>query len=196
MAGVLLGRRELLEHEHEGVVADDGVLVLQVVEQAQPLGRQVLADHGHVELRAALAAHGDRPRIAIVAGGIRPAAGLGQQGLPLVPGQAAIVPVGASMLTPVVEEPVVVVLVLKRHDLRLDEPVELGEIVDEMLGQIEIHVRFLAGDVMFPGRIGLWSREAMVTLGQGRRPPPVRPPPAPRWRRSTRCWTGLRRGCG
>ena len=64
VAGILLRRRELLEHQHEGIVADDGMLVLQVVEQAEPLGSQMLADYRHVQVGPALAAHGFRPGVA------------------------------------------------------------------------------------------------------------------------------------
>jgi hypothetical protein len=39
----------------------------------------------------------------------------------------------------VVEEPLVVVRGLERLDLPLDEVVELGEVVDEVLGQVEVH---------------------------------------------------------
>jgi hypothetical protein len=60
----------------------------------------------------------------------------------------------------VIEEPVVIVLMLKRHDVRLDEPVELGKIIDEMLGQIEIHSRFLAGCC------SVWSEDRPLT-GRG-----------------------------
>jgi len=58
-----------------------------------------------------------------VPGGVRPPARLGQQFLPLPVRQAAPVPVGAGVLAPVVEEPDVVVLLLQRADLLLDEVV-------------------------------------------------------------------------
>jgi hypothetical protein len=53
---LLVGPAEVADHQHERIVADDRVLVLQVVEQAQALGRQVLADHRHPEVGAVLAA--------------------------------------------------------------------------------------------------------------------------------------------
>ncbi len=107
--------------------------------QAEPLAGQVLANDCHAEVRAVLAAILPRERIAVVAGGVRPAAHLGEQGLPLLARQAAPVPVRASVLPPVVEEPLVVVLGLKRLDLPLDEVVEVGEVVDEVLRQVEVH---------------------------------------------------------
>ena len=130
---------ELLEHQDEGVVADDGVLVLQVVVQAQPLGGQVLADHRQFQLRPALAAKFFGPAEAQMAGGVGAFAGLAQQGLPFLLRQAAGLPVGAFVLAPMVEVFDVVVLLLQRLDLRLDEGVEFGQIGDEVGGQIEVH---------------------------------------------------------
>ena len=95
------------------VVADDGVLVLQIVVQAEALGRQVLADHRHAEVRAVPAAALHREGVAVVAGGVGPAARLGEQRLPLAAGQAAAVPVGAGVLAAVVEEADVVVLLAR-----------------------------------------------------------------------------------
>jgi len=40
-----------------------------------------------------------------------------------------------------VEEALVVVLRLQRLDLGLDEGVQLGQIIDEVLGKIEVHGR-------------------------------------------------------
>jgi hypothetical protein len=67
---------EGLEHQDERVVADDRMLVLQVVVQAEPLGRQMLPDHRHGEVRAALAAHLRGPGVAIVAGLVRQGLGI------------------------------------------------------------------------------------------------------------------------
>jgi hypothetical protein len=66
-------------------------------------------------------------------------AGLGQQLLPLLAGQALVVPVGAGVLAAVVEEPLVVVLRLQRLDLVIDEAVELVQIVLDVLGNVEVH---------------------------------------------------------
>src|SRR5207248_7884683 len=41
--------------------------------------------------------------------------------------------------TPMVEEPLVVVLGLERLDLPLDEVVQLGEVIDEVLREVEVH---------------------------------------------------------
>ncbi len=106
----LLGRRAVVQHQQQAdVVADDRVLVLQIVVQPEPLGGQVLADDGHVEVRAVPPAVLLRVGVAIVARGIGTAPGLGEQRLPLLPGQAAPLPVGARVLAAVIEEADVVV---------------------------------------------------------------------------------------
>ena len=66
-------------------------------------------------------------------------AGLAEQLLPLLLGQAAGVPVGALVFAAVVEVADVVVRLLQRLDLGLDEGVELGQVVDEVLRQGEVH---------------------------------------------------------
>ena len=96
IAGVLGVGGELLEHQDEGVVADDRVFVLQVVVQAQALGGQVLADHRHGQVGAVLAAHLLGPGEAQVTGLVGQLAGLGQQLFPFLLGQAAGVPVGKN----------------------------------------------------------------------------------------------------
>ena len=126
IALLLFRRREFAEHEHEGAVADDGVLVLQVVVQAETLGRQMLADHRHPQVGAALAAERPWPGELEVAGLVGAPLRLGQQLLPVVTRQAALVPIGSGIFAPVIEEADVVVLLLKRLDLRFDEAIELG----------------------------------------------------------------------
>ena len=64
---------------------------------------------------------------------------LGEQLLPLVVRQAATIPIGASVLPAVVEEPDVVVLLLDRLDDRLDEVIELHEVGGELGRQVEVH---------------------------------------------------------
>ena len=136
---LLSARAELGEHPHEREIADDGVLVLQVVVQAELLLRQVLADHRQPQLRPVLAAELRRGAKAPMARRIGRAGGLAQQGFPLVARQAARVPIGAGVFAAVVEEADVVVLGLQRLDLSLDEGVELAEVGDEVVRQVEIH---------------------------------------------------------
>ena len=129
------------DHQQQAdVVADDRVLVLQVVVQAEALAGEVLADDGHAEVRAVLAAVLLRERVAVVAGGVGAAPRLARAAAPTRAfGQAAAVPVGARVLAPVVEEADVVVLLLERLDLALDELVELVEVVGQVLGDVEVH---------------------------------------------------------
>ena len=71
---------------------------------------EVLADDRHPEVGALLPAVLLRERVAVVTGGVGAAAGLAEQGLPLLVRQAAAVPVGTGVLAAMVEEPDVVVL--------------------------------------------------------------------------------------
>ncbi len=81
---LLLAGGELLEHLDEREVADDAVLVLEVVVEAQPLRREMLADHRHPEVRAVLAAVLLRRREAPVPRRIGLARRLLQELLPLL----------------------------------------------------------------------------------------------------------------
>ena len=149
-------------HDHEqqaDVVADDRVLVLQVAVQAEALAGEVLADHGHAEVRAVLAAVLLRERVAVVAGGVGAAPRLAQQRLPLVVRQAAALPVGARVLAAMVEEADVVVLLLERLDLALDELVELVEVVGQILRDVEVHgVPFQSDGACTAGSVSRSSR--------------------------------------
>ena len=121
---LLLGA--VLDHQQKAhVVADDGVLGLQVVVQAEALDRQMLADDGHAQIGAVPPAVGLGGGVAVVAGGVRAMAGLHHQPLPTLVGQAAALPVGAGVLAPMVEEADVVVLPFQGLDLPFDEVVKL-----------------------------------------------------------------------
>ena len=63
---------------------------------------------------------------------------LAQQRLPLLARQAVAVPVGARVFAAVVEEADVVVLLLERLDLRLDEAVEFVQVGGESWRKVEI----------------------------------------------------------
>src|SRR5215472_4930871 len=137
--GFLL-RAAVVQHQQQpDVVAHDRVLVLQVAVQAEALAGQVLADHRHAQVGAVPAAAGLGERVPEVPGRVGPAPGLGEQRLPLAGGQAAAVPVGPGVFPAVVEEPDVVVLELERPDLALDELVEFGQVVLQVLGEGEVH---------------------------------------------------------
>ena len=108
---LLLGA--VVDHQqHAHGVADDRVLVLQIVVQPQPLGRQVLANDRHPQVGAVLAPVLFRQRVAVVPGLVGQGLGVGQQCLPLFVGLAAALPVGPRIFAPVVEEADVVVRVL------------------------------------------------------------------------------------
>src|SRR5439155_8526500 len=119
-------------------VADDGMLVLQIVVKAKSLGGKMLADHGHPEIGAVLAAVTFRDREAQMTGGIGKVFHLAQQRFPFMPRQPAIVEIGARPFATVVEEANIVVGLFQRLDLARDETVEFSEIGDEVGGQVEI----------------------------------------------------------
>ena len=107
--------------------------------KAQSLRREMIADHGHGEVGAVLAAiflrqgKTQMPRL------VGTLAHLAKQFLPVMARQALIIPVGAGMFAAMIEETLIVVLRLKRLDFLLDEIVQNGEIVGDLLGNPEIH---------------------------------------------------------
>ncbi len=98
----------------------------------------MLADHGHPEIGAVLAAVALRDREAQMAGGVGEILGLAQQRFPFMPRQAAIVEIGARPFAAMIEEADVVVGLFQRLDLARDEAVEFVEIGDEVGRQGEI----------------------------------------------------------
>ena len=143
IAVLLLLGAEAVQQQRHREVADDRALVLQVVVQAEPLVREMLADDRHGEVGAVLAAQLLGQAEAQMAGLVGAAAHLGQKRLPFVARLAVIVPVGAGMLAAMVEEADIVVLALERPDLALDEGVELAQIGRDIGGNVEIHGPFL-----------------------------------------------------
>ncbi len=125
---------KVAEHQHLRIVGDDGVFVLKVVVQTQTLGGEMLADHGHGQIGAVLAAKLLGQGKTQVTGLVGALLGFGQQFFPLVARQAAIVIVGACPFTAMVEEALVVVLRLQRNDFGLDEGIQFGQIVGDLCG--------------------------------------------------------------
>ena len=78
--------------------------------QPEALGGEVLADDRHLEVGRVAPAELGREGEAQPAGGVGPAPHLAQERLPVGPGHAAGLEVGAGPLPPVVEEADVVVL--------------------------------------------------------------------------------------
>jgi hypothetical protein len=88
----------------------------------------MLADHGHPEVGAVLAAITLRDRKAQMAGGVGQIFDLSQQRFPFVPRQAALIEIGARPFAAMVEETDVVVDLFQRLDLARDEAIEFIEI--------------------------------------------------------------------
>ena len=85
----------------------------------------MLADDRHVDVAAVAPTELRREPVAQPAGSIGAAAHLAEQLLPLPPGNPAVVPIGAGVLSAVVE--VLDVFAFQRFDLHLDELVHVGE---------------------------------------------------------------------
>ncbi len=131
------------EHQqHADIVGDNRVLGLKIVVQTKALDRQMLPDNRHSEIGAVLAAIPLGERIAIVAGFIGGAARLAQQCLPGLVRQTAAIPIRARRFPSVIEKANIVVPILERFDLAFDKPIELAQILGDILGYIEVHAWF------------------------------------------------------
>ena len=108
------------------------MLVLQIIVQAKTLGGKMLADHGHPEIGAVLAAIPFWNRKAQVPGGVGEVLHLSQQRFPFVPWQPALVEIGARPFPAMIEKPNVVVGILDRLDLTRDKSVKFIEIGNEV----------------------------------------------------------------
>ena len=73
------------------------------------------------------------------AGFVGACARFAEQRFPLAARQPVVVPVGARVLAAVVEEADIVVLLLERLDLPVDEGVELAQVGRDLRGNVEIH---------------------------------------------------------
>src|SRR5579864_2505490 len=99
--------------------------------------REMLADDGHGEVRAVLAAERLRQGEAEMSGTVGAAPHLRQELFPFPPRRAVLLPIGAGVFAPVVEE--LHVVALERLDLALDELVERGELPCDLRGNGKIH---------------------------------------------------------
>ena len=130
----------VLDHQQQAdVVANDGVFVLQVAMQPKALAGQVLADDCHAKVGAVLPAVLLREWVSVVAGSVGPSPGFAKKCLPPVVREPASLPVRSRIFASVIEESNVVVLLLERLDLPLDEVVELDQVVGQLLRQVEVH---------------------------------------------------------
>jgi hypothetical protein len=98
----------------------------------------MLADHGHPEIGAVLAAVAYRDRETKVPGGVGEVFCLAQQGFPFVPRQPAVFEIGARPFAAMIEEADVVIGLFQRLDLACDEAIEFAEVGHEVGLQIEI----------------------------------------------------------
>ena len=114
------------------------MLVLQIVVQAKTLGCEMLADNGHPEIGAVLAAIALRNRKAQVPRFVGKIFYPAQQRFPFSPRQSAMLEIGARPFAAMIEETDVVVRFFNRLDLARDELVELGEIGDQIGWQCKI----------------------------------------------------------
>ena len=137
--GDLLGRAEVAHHQHRRKVAHDARLVLQVVVQAEALRRKVLADDCHLDVARALTAELGRQRQSQPTCRVGAATHLAQQLFPVLPWHATVFEIGAGVFAAMIEEADVVVLLLERFDLALDEFVELVERYLNVGGNFEVH---------------------------------------------------------
>jgi hypothetical protein len=135
---LLLVAAVAVEHGHDGEIADDGVLVLQIIVQAEAFGGKMLANDRHPQVGAVLAAVARRNRKAQMACSIGEVFGLAQQRFPFVPRQAAMIEIGPRPFAAMIEEADVVVGRFQRLDLARDEAVEFVEIGDKAGRQCEI----------------------------------------------------------
>src|SRR3954463_15732709 len=99
----------------------------------------MLADDRHLEIAGVVSAVLLWERVTQPAGGVRAAPHLRQELLPFASRNAAIVEIGARVLTPVIEEPDVVAGLFQRDDLALDELVERIECRLDLGRYCEVH---------------------------------------------------------
>ena len=99
----------------------------------------MFADHSHGEIGAVLPAKFFGQSVTQVPGLVGELAHLPQQFFPVVTRQTLVVPIGACMLTAMIEEALVIVFGLKRLDFLLDESIQHTQIVDNVLRHIEVH---------------------------------------------------------
>lgn len=143
------------------------MLVLQVVEQAQPFGGQVFADDRHPEVAAVLAAVSFGQREAPEAGGVGATYAFGEEGFPVWVRKATVGPVGTGVFAPVVEEAVVVVRVLEGGYGGVGKGVKRVKVLDEVRGKVEIHFERGRSNVRAVGSCRLWWRVGGLLVSEG-----------------------------
>ena len=142
---LLLRRAVGVEQRHEGKIADDRQLVLQVVVQAQPPGGQMLADGGDHQTADRLTAAGLGQAEPEMAGRVGAALHFRDQRPPFGARTPVVLPIGAGVLPSMIEK--LHVGAFERLDLRLDESVEFGQLGGDRGRQLKVH-----GPTPFAGR--------------------------------------------
>ena len=134
--GLLLCGSVVGQRRDDREIADDRGFILQIVVQAEALRRQMFADGGDCQIGGGRAAAGFRQAVAKMTCLVGPALHFRDQRPPFSARAAVLIPVGPRMFAPVVEK--LHVHAFERPDLRLDERVQIGQLVRDLPGQIEI----------------------------------------------------------
>ena len=144
----LCRRAKVSQHQRHWRIAHNGTFVLQIVVQPQTLGGQVFTNDGHGQVAAVLPAKFCRQGVPVVPRQVGSAPHFSQERLPIVVRQAAGIKISPRKLAAVVKKTDVVVLLLQRLDLALNERVKLGQISLDGGGNGEVHGSTLN---QFPG---------------------------------------------
>ena len=116
---------------------------MQIVVQSEALGGEMFADRRDGEVGRRLSAAGFGNAVAQMTGAVGSTLRFDDQRAPFRARTAVVLPIGAGVLAPMIEE--LHVLALERLDLGLDEGVELGELGRNFLGQFKVHRASLRG---------------------------------------------------
>ena len=146
MVALLLGA-VMVHHDDERIVANDGVLILEIVGKRHAstvdgMRSKVVANGTHVDVGVGvfLAAILLGPSEAEEACFVRQVAGLLQKVFPVMGRKTLIVPLSTGGLPPMVEEAVVVIRMLERKDLFVDESINSLDIGLQVVREFEIHL--------------------------------------------------------
>ena len=146
MIALLLGA-VMVHHDHKRIVANDGVLILEIIGKRHAttvdwMRSKMVADGTHVDVGVGvfLAAILLGPSEAEEACFVRQVAGLLQKVFPFMRRKTLIVPLSTRGLPPMVEEAVVVIRVLERKDLFVDESINSLDIGLQVVREFKIHL--------------------------------------------------------
>ena len=135
----LLGRGEPVEDRDQREVADHRRFILQIVGELQPLPGHMFANRRDHQIGGAPAATFLRQAEPQETRFVGAPFHLSDQIVPLVTWLSVAIPIGSRVFAAIVEE--LDVLALEWLDLAVVERIDLGELVDNLLRQREIHHR-------------------------------------------------------